>query len=243
MNVHMLEVRDLHAGYGAIRVLHGVHLHVTKGETVAILGANGAGKSTLMQSLVGIVKPSAGAITFNGADIAGQPPEKIVRGGLTLVPEGRRVLSRLTVRENLRMGAFARADKGSTQDAIDRYFEMFPILAERQNQLAGTLSGGEQQQLVISRALMGEPKLLLLDEPSLGLAPVVVEQVFELLVELKATEGLTVVIVEQNVSEVLEISDRAYVMEHGKLVTEGTPADIKTAAIRLEQSYLGGDVA
>ena len=242
MSSRMLEVRGLHAGYGAVRVLRDVDLHVAEGETVAVLGANGAGKSTLMQSLVGIVKPSAGAIRFEGRDIAGSPPEKIVRGGLTLVPEGRRVLARLTVRENLRMGAFARRDKGSTAEAIERYLEMFPILAERQNQLAGTLSGGEQQQLVICRALMGQPRLLLLDEPSLGLAPVVVEQVFELLVDLKAKEGLTVVIVEQNVSEVLEISDRAYVMEHGRLVSEGTTEEIKTAAIRLEQSYLGGEV-
>lgn len=237
----MLEVDGLHAGYGPIRVLHGVGLHVSAGETVAVLGSNGAGKSTLMQSLVGIVKPTAGRVVFNGRDLTGVPPEKIVRGGLTLVPEGRRVLSRLTVRENLRMGAFARADKRGTGEAIERYFEMFPILAERQNQLAGTLSGGEQQQLVICRALMGEPKLLLLDEPSLGLAPVVVEQVFELLVELKAKENLTVLIVEQNVSEALEVSDRAYVMESGRLVTEGTTEEIKTAAIRLEQSYLGGD--
>ena len=221
MSSRMLEVRGLHAGYGAVRVLRDVDLHVAEGETVAVLGANGAGKSTLMQSLVGIVKPSAGAIRFEGRDIAGSPPEKIVRGGLTLVPEGRRVLARLTVRENLRMGAFARRDKGSTAEAIERYLEMFPILAERQTQLAGTLSGGEQQQLVICRALMGQPRLLLLDEPSLGLAPVVVEQ---------------------NVSEVLEISDRAYVMEHGRLVSEGTTEEIKTAAIRLEQSYLGGEV-
>lgn len=237
----LLSVRGLRAGYGPVEALHDVGMVVNQGETVAVLGSNGAGKSTLMQSLVGIVRPRAGSVTFDEVNVAGFPTEKIVRRGMTLVPEGRRVFARLTVRENLRMGTFARRDKRSINEAIERYFDMFPILADRQQQLAGSLSGGEQQQLVICRALMAEPKLLLLDEPSLGLAPVIVEQVFRLLVDLKSQENLTILLVEQNVSEALEISDRAYVMEYGRLTTEGTPQDIQTAAIRLEQSYLGSD--
>lgn len=236
----VLDVQDLTAGYGPVTVLHGLTLHVEPGEIVAILGANGAGKSTLMQTLVGMIRPTGGSINFQGDKITGASPEHIVRKGLTLVPEGRRIFSKLTVLENLRMGAYARHDRSATAASLDELLLMFPVLAERRNQAAGTLSGGEQQQLAICRALMSKPSMLLLDEPSLGLAPVIVDKVFALVAELRASHGLTIVLVEQSVSDALGIADRAYVLDNGTFSASGSSAEIAGAAEELERSYLGG---
>ncbi|MBX3094022.1 MAG: ABC transporter ATP-binding protein [Cryobacterium sp.] len=237
----LLDVRGLVAGYGPITVLHELSLHVGRGEIVAILGANGAGKSTLLQALVGMIRPTAGAVAFDGHDVNGNSPEQIVRRGMTLVPEGRRIFSKLSVMENLRMGAYSRRDRAVALEQMDRYFELFPVLADRRNQAAGTLSGGEQQQLAICRALLSNPSLLLLDEPSLGLAPVIVDKVFELIATLRDETGLTIVLVEQSVVDALEIADRAYVLSNGRFTAEGTSEQI--AELDLEANYLGGDNA
>ncbi|MGC5586138.1 ABC transporter ATP-binding protein [Ornithinimicrobium sp. W1665] len=239
----MLGVEGLEAGYGPVRVLHGVDLTVRRGEVVAVLGANGAGKSTLLQALVGMVQPRAGTVTLLGQPVQGRPPEDIVRRGLTLVPEGRRVFPRLTVADNLRMGGYSRSDRTAMAEDIDEMFDRFPVLGERRSQHAGTLSGGEQQQLAICRALMSRPEIILLDEPSLGLAPVMAQQVFELVAELHARDGLTVVLVEQNISQALELADHAYVLSGGRFTTSGTSAQIAAAAHDLEASYLGGQSA
>lgn len=237
----LLDVRGLVAGYGPITVLHELSLHVARGEIVAILGANGAGKSTLLQSLVGMIRPTSGTTTLDGHGITGSSPEQIVRRGMTLVPEGRRIFSKLSVLENLRMGAYSRRDRTVVQEQTERYFELFPVLADRRNQAAGTLSGGEQQQLAICRALLSNPSLLLLDEPSLGLAPVIVDKVFELIATLRDEIGLTIVLVEQSVVDALNIADRAYVLSSGRFTANGTSAEI--AALDLESNYLGGDNA
>ncbi len=239
----ILGVVGLEAGYGPVRVLHGVDLTVRRGEIVAVLGANGAGKSTLMQALVGMVQPRAGTVTLLGEPIQDRPPEDIVRRGLTLVPEGRRVFPRLTVADNLRMGGYSRRDRMAMTKDLDEMFDRFPVLGERRDQHAGTLSGGEQQQLVICRALMSRPEIILLDEPSLGLAPVMAEHVFELVAELHARDGLTVVLVEQNISQALELADHAYVLSAGRFTASGTSAEISAAAHDLEASYLGGGSA
>lgn len=214
-------------------------LQVGEGEVVAVLGANGAGKSTLMKALVGIVAPEFGSVEFDGHQIAGRPTEDIVRAGLTLVPEGRNVFARLTVTENLRMGAYSRKAHDAQTD-LDRLLERFPILGARQHQPAGTLSGGEQQQLAIARALMSRPKMILLDEPSLGLAPVIVATVFDLVRDLRETDGLTVMLVEQSISHALDIASRVYVLSNGRIVREGTSKEMAAAAHELEASYLGG---
>lgn len=236
----MLDVQGLSAGYGPVEVLADLSLHVGEGEVVAVLGANGAGKSTLLNSLVGIVTPRSGSIVFDGRQIAGQATEDIVRGGLTLVPEGRNVFARLTVAENLLVGAYSQRGRNVKAD-LDRLLERFPILATRRHQTAGTLSGGEQQQLVIARTLMSRPKMILLDEPSLGLAPVIVDVVFDLIRELRDTDGLTMVLVEQSISHALDVSSRVYVMSTGRIVREGTATEMAAAAHELEASYLGGD--
>jgi len=236
----MLDVQGVSAGYGAVQVLSDVSLHVDEGEVVAVLGANGAGKSTLMNTLVGIVPARTGTISFLGKSIRGWKTEAIARSGLTLVPEGRRVFSALTVEENLRMGAYGRRDRTAAANDLVELLERFPILAQRRRQPAGTLSGGEQQQLAIARALMSRPRLVLLDEPSLGLAPVVVEVVFELIRQLNE-DGLTFVIVEQSVTQALDVSDRVYVLAGGRVVAEGTSEEMTAAAERLEASYLGGN--
>lgn len=236
----MLDVQGVSAGYGAVQVLSDVSLHVDEGEVVAVLGANGAGKSTLMNTLVGIVPARTGTISFLGKSIRGWKTEAIARSGLTLVPEGRRVFSALTVEENLRMGAYGRRDRTAAANDLVELLERFPILAQRRRQPAGTLSGGEQQQLAIARALMSRPRLVLLDEPSLGLAPVVVEVVFELIRQLNE-DGLTFVIVEQSVTQALDVSDRVYVLAGGRVVAEGTSEEMAAAAERLEASYLGGN--
>ncbi len=236
----LLEVDSLIAGYGPVRVLHGLSLFVEEGETVAVLGPNGAGKSTLMNTIAGLTKPTGGTVSFAGRGIHGASAEAITRGGLALVPEGRRVFAHLTVMENLRMGAYPRRDRAAVAREMSELLERFPVLADRRGQRAGTLSGGEQQQLAICRALMSSPRMILLDEPSLGLAPVMVERVFDLVRELGQRDGLTVLLVEQNVANALGAADRAYVVTGGRVERSGTSAEMAGAARELEASYLGG---
>lgn len=232
----MLEVRGLRAGYGPMQVLHGVDLDVARGEIVAILGANGAGKSTLNNNISGIFRPFAGTIRFEGKEITARPPEQIVDAGLIQVPEGRRVFPNLTVRDNLLLGAYRRG-RARRSANIDRVCGIFPRLRERIAQIAGTLSGGEQQMLAIARALMSEPRLLILDEPSLGLSPILVEEMFTLIRDLNA-DGLAILLVEQNVLQSLEIANRAYVLENGVFVMQDTPAAL-LADDQLKRAYLG----
>ncbi len=232
----MLEVRGLRAGYGPMQVLHGVDLDVGPDEIVGILGANGAGKSTLNNNISGIFRPFAGTIRFEGMEITARPPERIVDAGVIQVPEGRRVFPNLTVHENLLLGAYRRG-RARRSGNIDRVCGIFPRLRERMAQIAGTLSGGEQQMLAVARALMSEPRLLILDEPSLGLSPILVEEMFSLIGELNA-DGLAILLVEQNVLQSLEIADRAYVLENGVFVMEDTPAAL-LADDQLKRSYLG----
>lgn len=236
----LLSVEGLTAGYGPVEVLHGVSLEVAEGEVVTVLGANGAGKSTLMGALVGLVRPRAGTISFRGSPIAGAGTERICHLGLTLVPEGRHVFARLTVAENLRMGAYSRRDRSGVAKDLDGLLDRFPILAERRDQRAGTLSGGEQQQLAICRALMARPACVLLDEPSLGLAPVMVDRVFDMVRDLRERDGLTVLLVEQSIHDALAAADRAYIMAGGRVVSSGTSAEMAGAAGDLESAYLGG---
>tara|TARA_E500000318_G_scaffold35381_1_gene34585 strand:- start:1390 stop:2091 length:702 start_codon:yes stop_codon:yes gene_type:complete len=232
----MLEVKDLKAGYGQAKVLHGVSLKIGEGELVALLGSNGAGKSTLNNNVSGIYKPFAGSIRFDGIEIAGARSEEIVDRGLIQVPEGRRVFPNMSVRENLELGSYRRATPNRARN-IDRVVEIFPRLKERFDQYAGTLSGGEQQMLAIGRGLMAEPRLLILDEPSLGLSPLLVEEMFALIQKLRA-EGLAIFLVEQNVVQSLEIADRAYVMENGLITVEGPAQDLMHDE-ELRRSYLG----
>ena len=232
----MLDVSGLAAGYGALPVLLGIDLGISAGEIVAVLGSNGAGKSTLNNTLSGLLKPTAGAIRFDGMEIGGASPATIVAQGLVQVPEGRRVFPNLSVRENLEMGSYRRGRARRTEN-LDRVSAIFPRLRERMDQRAGTLSGGEQQMLAIGRGLMAEPRLLILDEPSLGLSPLLVEEMFALIAGIKA-DGLSVLLVEQNVVQSLEIADRAYVLEHGQFVLAGPAADLLEDP-RLRQTYLG----
>ncbi len=232
----MLEVRDLEVAYGSIRALHGVSLDVAEGELVAILGSNGAGKSTTLRAISGLVRPRAGVVRFLGRAITRAAPEEIVAMGISHCPEGRRVFGRLTVRENLILGGIQRPPAEVRRD-IERMESLFPILHERLGQAAGTLSGGEQQMLAIARALMSRPRLLILDEPSLGLAPLIVEQVFRTIAELKG-EGLTILLVEQNVHHALDVADRVYVLETGRVTLSGPAAELRHDP-RIEQSYLG----
>jgi branched-chain amino acid transport system ATP-binding protein len=232
----MLEVTGLAAGYGALPVLRGIDLGIDAGEIVAVLGSNGAGKSTLNNTLSGLLKPSAGAIRFCDIEIAGAAPAAIVALGLIHVPEGRRVFPNLSVRENLEMGSYRRGRAHRAQN-LDRVSGIFPRLRERMDQRAGTLSGGEQQMLAIGRGLMAEPRLLILDEPSLGLSPLLVEEMFTLIAGIRA-EGLSVLLVEQNVVQSLGIADRAYVLEHGEFALTG-PAATLLDDPRLRQTYLG----
>jgi branched-chain amino acid transport system ATP-binding protein len=232
----MLEVRGLHAGYGLTRVLHGVDLVVEKGEVVAVLGANGAGKTTLNMAISGLLRPAGGEIRFEGRRIDGLPPAAITALGLVQVPEGRRIFPNLTVRENLELGSYRRA-KARRGANLERVFATFPRLAERSRQRAGTLSGGEQQMLAIGRALMAEPRLLILDEPSLGLSPLLVEEMFALVCRLHA-EGLAILLVEQNVAQSLEIADRAHVLENGIFAIGGLAASVRDDP-NLKRAYLG----
>ncbi|MBW3592068.1 MAG: ABC transporter ATP-binding protein [Actinobacteria bacterium] len=232
-----LAVRDLRSGYGAVEVLRGVDLHVAAGEIVAVLGPNGAGKSTLLRTLVGLNRPR-GEILLGGERIDGEAPEQILARGMALVPEGRRLFAGMTVLENLRMGAYLERDGSAIEERFEDVFRRFTVLRERRGQLAGTLSGGEQQQLAIARALMGGPRIILLDEPSLGLAPVLIRVVFDLIEELRAS-GLTVLLVEQNARQALELADRAYVLSTGLMQVEGESARDLAGRRDIEQAYFG----
>lgn len=234
----MLRLEDVHARYGAIAALRGVSVDVQPGELVALIGANGAGKSTLLSAVAGIVRPHQGRIEFNDESLIGLVPERIVRRGLAMVPEDRQIFPALTAEENLRLGAYIRNNREEYEADLERMFGLFPILKERFAQPAGTMSGGEQQQLAIARALMSHPQLLMLDEPSLGLAPKIVEQVFALIQELH-NEGMTILLVEQNVSMTLGIADRAYVLNMGAVRAEGTPMELRQN-VDLASVYLGG---
>ena len=232
----LLEVSDLEAGYGAFQVLFGVRLAVAEGEVVALLGANGAGKTTLNRALSGLLRPRAGRVRFAGADITGADPAAIVAAGLIHVPEGRKIFPNLTVRENLLLGAYARG-RAERARTLDEVLDTFPRLRERRSQLVGSMSGGEQQMVAIGRGLMARPKLLILDEPSLGLSPLLVEELFALIRRLHAS-GLSILLVEQNVLQSLGVAGRAYVMEHGSLALEGESAALLEDP-RLKAAYLG----
>jgi len=232
----MLEVRGLHAGYGALRILRGIDMKIEAGEVVAVLGANGVGKTTLNNTLTGLLRPTQGSIAWLGEEIAGASPERIVASGLVQVPEGRRIFPNLTVRENLELGSYRRG-KANRARNLERVLGGLPRLQERIGQLAGTLSGGEQQMLATGRGLMAEPKLLILDEPSLGLSPLMVEDMFSMILRISA-EGVTVLLVEQNVVQSLDIAHRAYVLENGAFALSG-PARELAADPRLKQAYLG----
>jgi branched-chain amino acid transport system ATP-binding protein len=232
----LLDIRGLRGGYGRVEVLRGVDLHVNAGETVALLGSNGAGKTTLNNTLCGLYAAWQGSVAFDGHDLTRAHHRSIVRAGLIQVPEGRKVFPNLDVMENLELGAFTRARERRSAN-LDKVFGIFPRLKERTKQLAGTLSGGEQQMLAIGRGLMAEPKLLILDEPSLGLSPLLVEEMFSLIRQLR-TGGLAVLLVEQNVGQSLEIADRAYVLENGSIRFAGLPADL-LASDELRRAYLG----
>ena len=233
----MLEVKDLEVYYGVIQAIKGISFHVEEGEVIALIGANGAGKSTFMMCLSGVLRPTSGTIEFNGQFIQNMHPEKIVAAGLSQCPEGRRVWPKMTVQENLEMGGISVKDPKVISDRLDMAFTNFPILAERKKQLAGSLSGGEQQMLAIARALMSEPKLLLLDEPSLGLAPIIVEKVVDIIKKIR-DNGTSVILVEQNAFMALSIADYAYVLETGRVVLSGNGPDLlKDDNVR--KSYLG----
>ena len=233
----MLDVKDINVYYGAIHAVRNVSLEVNAGEIVSIIGANGAGKSTILKTLVGLLRSKTGEITFEGKNISHLSPAAIVRQGIALVPEGRRVFPRLSVEDNLLLGAYARKDGEVSQD-IQRIYEMFPRLAERRKQNAGTLSGGEQQMLATGRGMMSRPKLLLLDEPSMGLAPVLVHQIFETILDINE-QGTTILLVEQNAQAALSVADRGYVMETGKIVASGTGAELLDSPA-IKKAYLGG---
>jgi branched-chain amino acid transport system ATP-binding protein len=233
----LLELHDVHARYGPIRALHGVTLTVEEGEVVALLGANGAGKTTTLRAVSGTVRRT-GDVLFDGRSVARRAPEAIVRRGIAHVPEGRGLFAELTLWENLRMGAYVRGERRTLRDEAKRIFGYFPWMQERLGQQAGTLSGGEQQMLVVARALVGRPRLLMLDEPSLGLAPTIVRELFRIVGELNAKEGLTVLVVEQNAAIALETAARAYVLEVGKVALAGTSDELRRdEAVR--KSYLG----
>ncbi len=233
----MLKVEGIHTQYGKIKVLKDVSFEISPGEIVALIGTNGAGKSTFLKTISGLVRPTQGRITFMNQDINGIAPEKIVHAGIAHVPEGRHVFARQTVMTNLQVGAFIRKDADEINKDIERYFKIFPILGERRNQPAGTLSGGEQQMLAIARGLMARPRLLLLDEPSMGLAPFLVNEIFRIIGQLH-DQGIAIVLVEQNVKKALKITRRAYVMELGKILYHGDSKDLM-ADDRVRKCYLG----
>jgi branched-chain amino acid transport system ATP-binding protein len=233
----ILELRDVHTYYGAIHALKGISLEVRRGEIVTLLGANGAGKSTTLRSINGLQHPRAGSIHFDGRDITSAAPHEIVKGGIAQSPEGRRLFPRMTVTENLEMGAFQRSDRAGIKEDMEHVFELFPRLRERRGQKAGTMSGGEQQMCAMGRALMARPKLLLLDEPSLGLAPIFVERIFEIVKTIN-DEGTSILLVEQNALMALDHASRGYVMETGRIVLADTAAALKTDE-QVRKTYLG----
>lgn len=241
MEEKLLSIENLHVKYGNIEVIHGISLDANQGEIVAILGANGAGKSTTLLSISGLVKPSAGRITFRGEPIHNTPAHEIVRNGIAQVPEGRRIFGTLTVRENLRLGAYSYNDSEAVRKSEEWIYSLFPVLKERSSQLGGTLSGGEQQMLAIGRALMSHPRILLLDEPSIGLAPLLVKMIFDTLTEINAS-GVTIVLVEQNARAALKLAHRAYVLEIGKIAMDGSASEIASNP-EIKAAYLGGGVS
>lgn len=232
----MLKVEDIQVYYGAIHAIKGVSFHVNPGEIVALIGANGAGKSTILKTVSGLMHPKSGSITFLDKDITHTDGHKLVRNGLAHVPEGRRIFLEMSVQENLEMGAFTQKKVDPAE--LEKVFTLFPRLAERRKQVAGTLSGGEQQMLAMSRALMSKPQLMMLDEPSMGLAPILVDQIFSIIKDLHKA-GTTILLVEQNANRALEIADRAYVLETGKITLEGTGAELASSD-EVRKAYLGG---
>ena len=234
----LLELKNVEAAYGNIKALKGINLSVPEGKIVTLIGANGAGKSTTMKTIMGIMKPIAGDVLFKGESIAGMKTHNIVKKGVVLVPEGRQILQNMSVRENLEMGAYQRKDPEGIKEDLSKVFERFPRLCERQNQFGGTLSGGEQQMLAIGRAVMAKPEVMLLDEPSMGLAPLVVQQIFDVIKDINKM-GTTVLLVEQNARKALQIADYAYVMETGRIVMEG-PAQEVANNPDVMAAYLGG---
>lgn len=233
----MLEVKDLKVNYGMIQAIKGVSFHVEQGEVIALIGANGAGKTTILHTITGLLSPKEGSVLFEGTDITKIPPHKIVSMGMAHVPEGRRVFAHLTVLQNLKMGAYTRKDKAEMQKTLEMVYERFPRLKERENQVAGTLSGGEQQMLAMGRALMSHPKIILMDEPSMGLSPIYVNEIFEIIQEVSKT-GTTVLLVEQNAKKALSIADRAYVLETGNIALEGKASDLLNND-DIKKAYLG----
>ena len=233
----MLTIENISVNYGAIEALTDISMHVEQGEVVTLIGANGAGKTTTLRTITGLLEPSEGRILFEGEEISGKPTHKLVARGISMSPEGRGVFANLSVRENLQMGAYLKKNRAEINEDMERAFQMFPRLKEREWQKAGTLSGGEQQMLAMSRALMSRPRLLLLDEPSLGLAPLVVHTIFEAIEEIRG-KGTTILLVEQNAHAALKHSDRAYVLETGKIVMEG-PSKELAADPRIKEAYLG----
>ncbi|HEX3627788.1 MAG TPA: ABC transporter ATP-binding protein [Verrucomicrobiae bacterium] len=235
----MLEIKNLAVNYGAIAALHGITLSVPDGQIVTLIGANGAGKTTTLKTISGLLKPASGEILYGGQNIAGLAAHRIVARGVSQSPEGRMIFANLTVQENLQLGAYLQKKREIVRRELDRVFTLFPRLKEREKQIAGTLSGGEQQMLAIGRALMSRPRLLLLDEPSLGLAPLLVKTIFEKIVEINREQKLTILLVEQNANLALEISHFAYVLETGKVVLQGSSADLRQNP-KVKSAYLGG---
>jgi len=236
----LLEIRNLHIYYGMIHALKGIDLHVEKGEIVTLIGGNGAGKTTTLRAISGLLRPpDSSSIRLQGEELTRIRPHQIVERGVIHVPEGRRVFARMSVEENLAMGAYARKDRSRYREDLEFVFHLFPRLQERRHQLAGTLSGGEQQMLAMGRALMGDPKVLLMDEPSMGLAPVLVEAIFDAIEQLNRARGLTILLVEQNAAMALQIAHRGYVLETGRIVLTGSAAELRVNP-RVREAYLGG---
>lgn len=234
----MLQINDIHVYYGNIHALKGISLEINQGEIVTLIGANGAGKSTLLRTISGLLKPKNGDILFEGQSVAGNGAQAIVKKGISQVPEGRRVFSNMSVEENLELGAYIRKDKQGIREDFDKVYQLFPRLHERRKQQAGTMSGGEQQMLAMGRALMARPRLLLLDEPSMGLAPLLVKTIFRIIKEINQS-GTTILLVEQNANMALSIADRSYVIETGKIVLSGTPDELNQSE-QIRMAYLGG---
>ena len=233
----LLEIRDIEVFYGVIKAIKGISFDVNEGEVIALIGANGAGKTTILHTITGLISPKTGSISFDGKDITKVPAHKIVSMGMAHVPEGRRVFSQLSVYDNLKMGAYTRKDKAEIEESLHMVYSKFPRLEERKNQLAGTLSGGEQQMLAMGRALMSHPKIVLMDEPSMGLSPIFVEEIFKIIEEISSS-GTTVLLVEQNAKKALGIADRAYVLETGNIVLDGDANDLMNNET-VKKAYLG----
>ncbi len=233
----LLDVKDLNVYYGAIHALQGISFTLSKGEIVTLIGANGAGKSTTLRTISGLLRPRRGSVTFQDEDITMTPAEQIVRRGVVHIPEGRKIFAPMTVRENLEMGAYTRTDPAEIQQSMERGFASFPRLKERLNQLGGTLSGGEQQMLAMARAMMSRPVLLLMDEPSMGLSPIMTEEIFRIIQEINS-QGTSILLVEQNALMALQIANRAYVLETGRIVLEGSAKELRESA-RVREAYLG----